>query len=376
MEEHSQIRTLNHVFFHNVEHFDHPRLLTFSQEDRSVDFSTRQFRAAVLSLCRHWKACGFQPGDRIGILAENRPEWHIVDFAILLSGMITVPIYPAFGPAQLRHVLEDSQCSGLVVSGRQQWERIAGFRSELRHLRHVLCLNQWADPPSDVTSLVPVLHPDTSNEEDWQKEIRDSALSADPASIATIVYTSGTTGAPKGVVLTHRNIVFDLQQGLCYLQFQTAAQALSVLPLAHVFERLLCYGYFQRGIPIAYGDPYQLGEHLRRWRPEVMGCVPRMLEKIHELALEQIEGLPLWRQRAARWLLRVGAAHVGAGTLDRRPELGSKLAYPLADLLLFRRVRNRLGGRLRGLICGGAQLRYNVEEFFFAARIPVLQGYG
>lgn len=376
MEGEFHIRTLNHIFFHNVEKFDHPRLLTFSQDGRTIDFSTRQFRAAVLSLCRHWKTRGFEPGDRIGILAENRPEWHIVDFATLLAGLITVPIYPAFGPAQLRHVLEDSQCSGLVVSGKRQWERISGFRSEIRHLRHVLCLDQWADPPSDVASLIPVIRPQPSSEEDWQKEARDSALSVDPASIATIVYTSGTTGSPKGVVLTHRNIIFDLQQGLGYLQFQTAAQALSVLPLAHVFERLLCYGYFQRGIPIAYGDPYQLAEHLRRWRPEVMGCVPRMLEKIHELALKQIDGLPRWRQRVAHWLLRVGSAHVGEGTLDRRPELGSRLAYPLADLLLFRRVRNRLGGRLRGLICGGAKLRYNVEEFFFAARIPVLQGYG
>ncbi len=197
-----------------------------------------------------------------------------------------------------------------------------------------------------------------------------------PQTVATIVYTSGTTGLPKGVMLTHANIAFDLWQCLRRLRFELVSPALSVLPLSHVFERLLCYGYFLMGIPIAYGDPYQLAEHYRRHRPAVMGCVPRMLEKIQEAVMAQIQSMPPWRQRVAGWLLLIGARHVGKGVRGRWPRLSAKLLYPLASLLLYRKIRKRLGGRLDGMICGGGRLDPSVEEFFLAAGFRLLQGYG
>ena len=270
MDPEIELETLNHIFFHNVEHFDRRCLLAYSENSRSITFSTRQFRTAVFTLCRFLRASGLQPEDRVAILSENRPEWHIADFAILLSRMISVPIYPTFSPAQMRYVLQQSQCSAVVLSSRKHWEIITALQEDLPHLRHAISMTEWTDQPQQVVPLPRLLREDCLESEDWVSEIREEALSVDPHSVATIVYTSGTTGPPKGVMLTHDNIAFDLGQGLSRLQFQSAVQALSVLPLSHAFERLLCYGYFLMGIPIAYGEPYRLAEHLQRYQPDVI----------------------------------------------------------------------------------------------------------
>ena len=140
----------------------------------------------------------------------------------------------------------------------------------------------------------------------WIARSRKSALSVDPQTLATIVYTSGTTGPPKGVMLTHANVAFDLQKCLIRLLFNTVDQALSILPLSHMFERLLCYGYLYQGVPVAYGDPYELPELFGCFRPNVMGCVPRVLEKIQEAVVGQIDSMPAHRKAIAHLLLRGG----------------------------------------------------------------------
>ena len=371
-------RSLNHIFYHAVENHDRHPLLSFDENGKTVHFSTPQFREAVQNLAYHLQyRCGLQTGDRVGILSENRPEWHVADFSILISRLISVPVYPTLSVSQLKHVLQQSECSAVVISTREQWEKIAVIRNDLPRLRHVISMDAWDGEPSGVVRLSQAMSDAQAERNDtWTAELQESALSVAPDTVATIVYTSGTTGRPKGVMLTHANIVFDLWQCLRALQFELVSPALSVLPLSHVFERLLCYGYFVMGIPIAYGDPYQLAQHYVRHRPAVMGCVPRMLEKIQETVMAQIQTTPAWRQRIAGGLLRVGHQHIGDGVHGHTPTFRARLLYPLADLLVYRKIRRRLGGRLIGMICGGGRLDPDVEKFFLAAGFRLVQGYG
>src|SRR5690606_35243212 len=175
---------------------------------------------------------------------------------------------------------------------------------------------------------------------------------------------------------THANLVSDLEQCLRRLDFQQPEQAASFLPLSHVFERLLCYGYFSQGVPIAYCSPPDLPTLLGKYRPVVMGCVPRALEKIHEAVMQEISIKPLPIRQLARRLIQLGESHLGEGIVGHQPPRVLSIPHRLADRLLFSRLRQKLGGRLRFLICGGAPLSVKLEKFFSAAGVTVVQGYG
>ena len=206
--------------------------------------------------------------------------------------------------------------------------------------------------------------------------IRAEALAAEPHDLATIVYTSGTTGIPKGVMLTHGNIVADLRGSLARVPSNTAHQALSVLPLPHVLERTLSYGYFHEGVRIAYGDPHDLKELLPIHQPDIMGVVPRILEKVKEAVEAQIALLAPHRRWIAGKLIKASVArtrgdlHAGPGATSSQ-----RLFAPLANVLVFPKVHRQLQG-LKYFISGGAWLNPDVELFFRAAGFDVLQGYG
>ena len=365
--------TLNHIFAQSVNHVRHPLLLAYRTGGRGRNYSSEEFHQAVFSLCQYFLQAGLKRGDRVAVLSENRPEWHIADFAILLCGLVSVPVYTTFSPAQIKYILEHSRAAAALVSGERQSQLISHLVADLPC--QVISLSDWELPESQGLSLARILSGPKPDGE-FQKTLLRAALSTDPGTLATVVYTSGTTGIPKGVMLTHGNLANNLAECIRRLGFRSVPSALTVLPLAHIFERLLCYGYFQLGVPIAYGDPHDLAELLPAHRPAVMGCVPRILEKIRENVMEQIRSQPPFRQSIAGGLLRIGHARIGDGVFNRRPTVAGRACYPVAHLLLYRKLHKKLGGNLRYLICGGARLHQEVEEFFLSAGIRVLQGYG
>lgn len=372
MTPQQDLPTLNHLFFHSVEAFRHECALSFLAPGGPVSYSTAQFSHAVLALSRHLRRDPrLTEGSRIALMCENRPEWHIADFAILLARMVVVPLYTDLPSTRICALLKHSECCAAIVSSSKARTMLRQMAPVLPDLRVIIGID--AEDGADA-ALTGIAAGTPRFAETELQQFRAGALSIDSDAIATIVYTSGTTGEPKGVMLSHRNVMFDLEQCVNRLHFRTSRQALSVLPLSHAFERLLCYGYFRLGIPIAYGDPHSLKPLLARHRPSVMGCVPRVLEKIHEAVETQVRTQPAWKQK-------VFQAFVGAGIdcarrpAPRKPPLKSRALNRAARLLLFTRIRRQLGG-LEYMVVGGAWLNPAIEEFFRAAGIVVLQGYG
>ena len=377
MQSGSSVQTLNALFFNHVDRFDHRELLVGSSETGPVTYSSARFKSSALALAKYFHDQGLVAGDRVAILAENRPEWHVVDFAVMLAGLVSVPLYTAFSATQIRYVLEQSGAAALVVSGRAVWDGVAAQMGGLADVRVKITMESlpfgW-----EGESFMPLAQVESGAAQaaEFEAIVRQRAAATPPSTIATIVYTSGTTGLPKGVMLSHGNLAANLESCLERLDIPTPRQALSILPLAHVFERLVCYGYFYRGVPIAYGDPHKLLELVSRIQPDVIGVVPRILERIRETVLEQVETANSRRRAIGRWLLAQGLAHGGEGLLGRRPALSQRVTYRVAKTLLFAKVHRRLGGRLRNIVCGGARLDPKVEEFFYAAGFRVFQGYG
>lgn len=372
----SGVQTLSALFFHHVDRYHRRELLVGQTGQGHVSYSSARFRTSVIALAGYFAERGVRPGDRVAILAGNRPEWHVADFAVMLAGLVSVPLYTAFSAAQIRYVLEQSGASVLVVSGRDVWDAIAPALRGLPDLRIKISMEEsLAGADGGFVSLASV-EANRAQPANFEDSLRERAAALPPATLATIVYTSGTTGLPKGVMLSHGNLAANLDRCLQRLDIPTPQQALSVLPLAHVFERLVCYGYFFRGVPIAYGDPHKLVELMSIHRPDVIGVVPRILERVREAVLEQIENANPRQRTLGRWLLAQGLAHGGDGLLGRQPTVAQRLTYPLVQALLFSKVHRRLGGRLRHIVCGGARLDPRVEEFFYAAGFHILQGYG
>jgi long-chain acyl-CoA synthetase len=351
-------KTLNELFFERIADSESDAVLESADAaGRVVRYTNPEFADAVLRVRARLLASGLSPGDRVALIGPNSPEWHIAEFGILTARLIVVPVYCSLSPEQTAYILRHSDCRAVVWHGERQ-ERLlerTGLSGKYTCAAVSEAMRSGLPP----------------TERDMQ-EARTDALSVSPDDLATIVYTSGTTGPPKGVMLSHRNFCFDLEQCVARLGLHEVSKALSVLPLAHVFERLLCYAYLSLGMSIAYGDPHDLKALLALHKPDMAGCVPRILERILETVQAQIDTLPAWKRRLARTLLDACIENELNGRCDG---LRSRSLAAVSNLLLFRKVRRQLR-TLRVFICGGAWLDSRVEAFYRAAGFTLIQGYG
>ena len=371
MQPNDGVTTLNHLFFYHLDHYRFDRLLTFQNRGESMVWSTQRFSRAVFALRQFLRGSGLAPGDRVALFSENRPEWHIADFALLLSRLVVVPVYNTLAPAQIAYLLRHSECRAAIIAGATQWEILRPLLPELAQMDTLVAIEETPGVPASLPRIVAEA---PAFDQPAVRRIRAESLAAEPHDLATIVYTSGTTGTPKGVMLSHGNIVSDLKGSLAHVPANTAHQALSVLPLPHVLERTLSYGYFHEGVRIAYGDPHDLKELLPIHRPDIMGVVPRILEKIKEAVDDQI-ALRQPYQRAVAWKLIEAAVARKRAETGGIGDLSHRLLAPLANVLVFPKVHRQLYG-LKYFISGGAWLNPDVELFFRAAGFDVLQGYG
>jgi long-chain acyl-CoA synthetase len=324
-------------------------------------------------------ALGVRPGDRVAIISESRPEWIVCDMAILAAGAVTVPIYPTLSAAQARYILQDSAARLAIVSTRLQAEKLQEVRHLLPAIEAVIVMEPTAAGAS-VTTLEEVAqrgHARMTGEWGAGRGFREAARAVRPEDLATIIYTSGTTGEPKGVMLTHANLVANLREGAVVLDVSQDDVALSFLPLSHGFERMVSFIYLFTGVTIIFAESFEtLGRDIAHVRPTVITGVPRVYEKMQSRILEKGQAGSAAKAAVFRWSVEAGLARARAVLRGKRVGPLTAMKAAIADRLVFAKVRQGVGGRLRLIVSGSAPLSSSVAEFFHAVGLPVIEGYG
>jgi len=372
-----EIRTLCDIFYHSVETFRKPEHLSYKKDGAWTPISSDAFLTAVEELSMGLRSLGIEKGDRIAILSENRPEWAFADLASLCAAAVDVPIYSTLTPPQVLYILNDSGAKAVFVSTSTQLKKVQEVRAQAPMLRHVIRMDDPAQP--DTYSFEDIRVRGREALATDRGAVRKRADEVQPSDVATLIYTSGTTGDPKGVMLTHDNLVSNVQSSTkLFVGLGTKDTALSFLPLCHVFERMGGhYVMLRLGVTIAYAESVdKVPANLAEVKPTLMLSVPRLYEKMYARVNEKVAADPAIRQKIFRWAMGVGAQvfrHKVAHT-DSGPWL--KLRFALADKLVFSKIKERVGGRIRLFISGGAPLAREIAEFFGAAGLPILEGYG
>jgi long-chain acyl-CoA synthetase len=364
------IQTLAELFL-VASGYDKPDLLMHQVDGKYTSISTKQFVGDVHRLAKALRALGVERGDRVALMAENGPDWPLVDFASLCVGAALVPIYPTLLPEQAAYVANDSGAAILFVQGRDRLEGLLKLRADMPNVKRFVVIGGPATPESiDLPAVLAM-----GNGAD-AAEFEREARRAKPDDLATLIYTSGTTGNPKGVMLTHGNISSNLEAGLKNLEILGEFTALSFLPLAHSFERTVDYIYFYRGVTIAYSEVQAMAANLGIIKPHVFVSVPRLYEKVLARVQENVAKGSAFKQKIFKWANGVGHEALPWRLKREKPPgfLGIKLA--LADKLVFGKIRERLGGRFVFAVSGGAPLGRDVAEFFWGAGVPIYEGYG
>ncbi|MDX1623206.1 MAG: long-chain fatty acid--CoA ligase [Gemmatimonadota bacterium] len=337
----------------------------------------REFREEVELGAYGLIAWGVEPGQRVALLSENRPGWGFADLSIQCAGGWTVPIYPSLTADEVQYILGDSGAVACFVSTEEQLEKVEEVRDSCPELKCVITLDPIERDDERTGTARNLIERGREQREASPGAIEERLGEIDPEDVASILYTSGTTGRPKGVMLTHANFVSNVLDSLEMLAITSSDVHLSFLPLSHSFERTA--GYYimiHAGVSIAYAESIDaVADNMREVRPSVMTSVPRLYEKMYSRVLQSATEAGGVKERLVFWARRVGIEWAEQ-EVDGGAGFWLNLQHRIADRLVFSKLRERTGGRLRFFVSGGAPLAPKIAKFFYAAGLPILEGYG
>jgi long-chain acyl-CoA synthetase len=367
-------RTLVDVFEQLARLHQRPDILNYKKEGHWVPISSDELLLRVRNIAAGLHSLGVRHGDRVAILSESRAEWTLIDAGCMFAGAVDVPIYPTLTPPQVGYILNDSGARMLAVSNPQKLEQIRDVLRDQSAAEQVILFEESA---ADALTLMEL------------EQRGQEALAKDPTlvdriahqtksnDLATIIYTSGTTGEPKGVMLTQSNLVSNLIDSAGYLTFTEADCVLSVLPLSHIFERTAMYMYLYNGMAVYYAESLDhIGPNLREVRPTIFVGVPRIFEKILARVKEKSAEKGKVNVALLTWAIEVAKEFAKFSVNHQEPPSALALKHKLADRLIFSKLREAMGGRIRLIISGGAALPEELGYIYLGAGLPIVQGYG
>jgi long-chain acyl-CoA synthetase len=330
-------------------------------------YSTAEFVETVNNFSYGLLAMGLQPGDKIGMLSNNRPEWNFADLGMLQAGVINVPIYPTISDNDLQFILNDAEIKYVIVSSKDLYTKVKAATASLPFVKDIYMFNN----EQGMKNWSEILELGKKNADKAKLDMVSSKIQN--GDLATILYTSGTTGTPKGVMLSHNNLLSNVFASRHLMPTDQSGKALSFLPLNHVYERMLTYVYMYLGISVYYAESLEtIGDNLKEIKPDVFSCVPRLLEKVYDKIVAKGADLTGIKKKLFFWALELGEKY------DPNKNLGFWYNFQLnlANKIIFSKWREALGGNVKCAISGGAALHPRLARIFWAARIPILEGYG
>jgi long-chain acyl-CoA synthetase len=363
-------RTLVDLYRHELErpredHYVHLR------PDARRSFSTGDFLSRTVALADALAGFGVAAGDRVTVLCDTRPEWHMIDIAVLSLGAVNVPLYGTLTPEQVAYQVADSGAKVGIAEDAEQMAKLLEVRDRCPALGHLVQLE--GERAGGVLALDGLM---TGAADGAEARFWDRAAAIGEDDLATIVYTSGTTGEPKGVMLSHRNIVTNVREALDRIDVSADEQGLECLPLCHMIERVAGFMYMSLGTSRTYCSVFHVGALIQQIRPAVFAAVPRLLEKVQAAIMAKAAASSPVKRELFHWALATGGEVARRRLAGEPVGAGLALRHRLADRLVLAKVRGALGGNLKAVFCGGAALPVFVHELFQAIGVPVQEAWG
>jgi long-chain acyl-CoA synthetase len=371
------INNLNRLFdlvYHQQEKFPQKAAIAAKHLDgHFYSFSTQTFIKHINQVSLGLLQIGLQKGDTIALISHNnRPEWNIMDLGMQQIGVVNVPVYPTISPTDYAYIFNEAQIKYCFVGGGDLLDKMLKAQPNIPSLRGIFTFDELPSKTLDANGQE-VHHWSTIFSEADLAPVEKIRSTIVPTDLATIIYTSGTTGNPKGVMLSHKNILTNIQDVYPILPIRAGEIGLSFLPLCHIFERTVTYAYMSKGVNIIYPPSLDtLSESLQEFKPHFFTTVPRLLEKVYEKIVTKSKSEPQWKQSIFNWAEGLTQDF----EFDPKRSFLESIKWKLADKAVFSKIRERLGGRLRGIVTGAAACPRKMAQFFSAVGIPIREGYG
>jgi len=369
--------TLVDVFNQVARAHKRPDTLNYKSDGQWISMSSDELLARAKRIAAGLHAIGVRRGDRIALLSESRVEWTLTDAGSIFAGAIDVPIYATLTPPQVRYILNDSGACVLFLANKEKFLELKDALGECPQVKHVIFFEPAGLTDDDGLTLDQLEEKGRELEQREPGYIDRLVVQTNPEDLATIIYTSGTTGEPKGVMLTHSNLVSNLIDSCGHHDFGDHDTALSVLPLSHVFERQAMYMYLHNGMAVYFAESLQtIGPNLREVHPTVLVGVPRIFEKIYQRIREHAAERGKVSMALLAWSISVAREYAKFVLAHQPVPAVLKCKHSIASKLVFSKWQRAFGGRMRLLVSGGAALSEDLSYIYLGAGIPIVQGYG
>ncbi|MBL7047276.1 MAG: long-chain fatty acid--CoA ligase [Candidatus Marinimicrobia bacterium] len=373
-----EISTIAELFLKSVDNLpDHPAY--FDKVDGEwVKTTYGEAGKIVENLAFGLASLGVKSSDKVAILSGNQSRWVLSDYAITGLGAATVTVYPTLISSQIKYIIENSDSKLIFVEDEEQTAKVMEFIDDLTELKTVVVMNDQTPDDKRLIGFSDLIKTGSDFKSKAGFTFKERALAVKPDDLLTLIYTSGTTGDPKGVMLSHKNLVSNIVNGRKAIKIDDTDVFLSFLPLSHSFERMVGHlTAFSANSKVYFAESIDtVADNMREVHPTVVVAVPRFFEKVHGKVIDKVSNDPAIRQKIFHWALGVGRKSAQYLTRGSKPTGFLGLKFGIADKLVFSKLKERVGGKLRFFVSGGAPLSKEIGEFFASANIPILEGYG